>query len=52
LIKDEKKYKNTPFLYLVASYARNESINWANKNFKYLDKRYKGAWAIYCFEFI
>lgn len=49
LAQDEKQYKKTPFLYLLFSYTRNYSINWANKNLNYADKRKKGSWIIYKF---
>ncbi len=49
LAQREKEYQKTPFLYLLFSYARNYSINWANKNLNYADKRKKGSWIIYKF---
>lgn len=47
--KDENKYKNTPFLYLVSSYVRNKSLDWAQENFNYAGKVRKGSWTVYCF---
>lgn len=49
LANDEKNYKKMPFLYLIASDARNKSINWADKNLIYLDKKVQGSWMIYSF---
>ncbi len=49
LSEEDEKYKKTPFLYLLFSYARNHSMNWANKNLNYADKRKKGSWIIYKF---
>lgn len=49
LAQNEKNYKETPFLYLLFSYTRNYSMDWANKNLNYADKRKKGSWMIYKF---
>ena len=50
IAKDEQKYKNTPFLYLISSYVRNESLHWAYQNLNYKGKIEKGSWSVYCFE--
>ena len=50
ILEDDEKYKKTPFLFLIASHSRNQTMEWASKNFKYLDKRKMGSWMIYCFE--
>ena len=47
---DDEKYKKTPFLYLISSFVRNESLAWAYKNLSYVDKREIGSWIVYCFE--
>ena len=52
IINDDEKYNKTPFLYLMASYVRNEAMSWADRNFKYLKKEKTGNWVIYCFEYI
>ena len=52
VLNNDEYYKKTAFLYLMASYVRNEAMDWASENFKYIDKRQKGSWMIYCFEFI
>ena len=52
ILNNDKYYKKTAFLYLMASYVRNEAIDWASENFKYIDKRQKGSWMVYCFEYI
>ena len=49
LANDEKKYKKIPFLYLIASNSRNDSIKWADKNLTYINKKVQGSWMIYCF---
>lgn len=50
LTKENNRYKEIPFLYLIASYSRNEAMNWAIKNFSYEGKIKKGAWMIYKFK--
>ena len=50
LIKSEK-YDKIPFLFLIASLNRNRAMDWASENFRYVDKRKKGAWMVYCFEY-
>ena len=47
---DNEKYKKTPFLYLIASYSRNKSLDWASRNLNYSGKIQKGSWVIYSFE--
>ena len=37
----EEKYAKTPFLFLLASYSRNEANKWAIDNLRYIDKREK-----------
>ena len=50
LFKENNRYKEIPFLYLIASYSRNEAMDWAIKNFSYEGKIKKGAWIIYKFK--
>ena len=52
ILDNDVEYKKTPFLFLMASYVRNEAMDWASEYFKYIDKRQKGSWMIYCFEYI
>jgi len=50
LAQDKEKYEKTPFLYLIASYSRNKSLDWAWRNLNYIGKIQKGSWTIYSFE--
>lgn len=50
IAQDNQKYSKTPFLYLISSYVRNKSLDWANLNLEYKNKTQKGSWMIYCFE--
>ncbi len=50
IVKDEKRYNKTPFLFLIASYVRNKSLAYLDKNLTYLEKKQTGAWMVYCFE--
>ena len=50
VVSDKQKYEKTPFLYLISSYVRNKSLDFASKNLTYLDKKRKGSWQIYCFQ--
>jgi hypothetical protein len=52
VLKDEKRYKKTPFLFLIASLNRNEAIKWADSRFVYKDKIKTGAWMVYRFDCI
>ena len=49
IANDEKRYKKTPFLFLIASLNRNEALKWADENFQYENKIKKGAWMVYKF---
>ena len=49
LLSDEGKYNKTPFLFLIASYMRNKSLDWAARNLLYQGKIKTGSWMIYSF---
>ena len=49
LLSDEEKYKKTPFLFLIASYMRNKSLDWAARNLLYQGKIKTGSWMVYSF---
>jgi len=49
-VSDNDKYYKMPFLYLIASYSRNQAINWADKKYRYIEKRKTGSWMVYKFE--
>jgi len=48
---NDEEYKKTPFLYLLSSYVRNSTLDWADKNLNYVDKRKKYSWEVYKFVF-
>lgn len=50
ILSDDKKYKETPFLYLISSYVRNKSLSWAYGNLNFKEKKLKNSWMIYSFE--
>ena len=50
IANNEKKYKTIPFLYMMASYARNKSLEWADKNMEYVNKKETGSWIVYNFK--
>jgi len=50
LAQNEEKYEKTPFLYLVSSYSRNKSLDWAYEKLTYKNKIKKGSWMVYSFE--
>lgn len=50
VVEDKEKYPKTPFLYLISSYVRNKSLDFAKDNLKYQGKIQKGAWMVYSFE--
>lgn len=49
LLSDEKKYNKTPFLFLIASYMRNRTLDWAARNLLYKGKIKTGSWMVYSF---
>ena len=50
LLADDEKYNKTPFLFLIASYMRNRSLDWAARNFLYQGKIKIGSWMVYSFK--
>ncbi|MBQ8635805.1 hypothetical protein IJ425_06605 [bacterium] len=49
IVSDDEKYKKTPFLFLIASLVRNEVMDCANDNLKYIGKTKIGSWVVYSF---
>lgn len=49
IASDDDKYYKMPFLYLLSSYVRNQTMKWADKKYTYIDKRKKGSWIVYKF---
>ena len=49
LLSDEEKYNKTPFLFLIASYMRNRTLDWAASNLMFQGKIKKGYWMVYSF---
>ena len=47
---DDSQYYKTPFLYLISSYVKNESIRWAHTNLNYVEYTKKGDWVVYKFK--
>lgn len=50
IIKDEKKYKNTPFLYLITSLSRNLAMDKLGYELNYIGKTKIGSWMVYSFQ--
>ena len=50
IVNNEEKYKNTPFLFLIASLVRNQAVDSANRNLAYIGKAKAGSWMIYSFQ--
>lgn len=50
IIKDEKKYKNTPFLYLITSLTRNLAMDKLASELTYIEKTKIGSWMVYSFQ--
>lgn len=50
IASDDIKYYKMPFLYLIFSYVRNQSMDWASENYKYVAKKKTGGWMIYQFK--
>lgn len=44
---DDTKYHKIPFLYLTASYLRNQAIKWADEKYVYKGKMSRGSWMVY-----
>jgi len=51
LAQNEIRYKQIPFLYLISSYVKNSSLDWANSRFTYIQKKQSYAWMIYEFKY-
>jgi len=50
LLKDEKEYKKTPFLFLAFSYLKNEMFENSLKNLQILRIEQKGSWTVVTFK--
>ena len=50
IANSDEKYKKTPFLYLISSYARNKSLDWARNKMEYVGKKETGSWIVYNFK--
>ncbi len=51
IAKNETRYKEIPFLYLVSSYIRNSAIDIANSKLNYIAKKEAYSWTIYEFQY-
>lgn len=48
-IAQDVKYEKTPFLFLIASYVRNQSMTIVSHELKYENKLENGDWVVYSF---